>query len=237
MNLHEYQAKALFEAYGMPVPSHYVAYTAIAAKEAAEKLATDTVVVRAQIHASGRGMAGGVKLVDTPREAEDYAKAILGTRLITANTDERGQPVNAVIVEETCDIDKELYVSMSIDRQNNRATVTVSTEGGMDMTSVAVDAPEKLLRTSVDMSTGWVADHCSELAAALRLKEALIPQFSTLLSNMCKLIDAKDLLSVEINPLVITRSAALVCLDAKVCVDDDSLHRHQDLQALRDHSQ
>ena len=146
MNLHEYQAKALFKAYGMPVPNNIVATTAADAKKAAEKLTTDKVVVKAQVHAGGRGKAGGVKLVDTPNEAEDYAASMLGTNLVTYQTDAKGQPVNTILVEETCDIANELYLGMVIDRASQRVVVMASTEGGMEIETVAHETPEKILK-------------------------------------------------------------------------------------------
>jgi len=237
MNLHEYQAKALFEEYGIPVLDHYVAHTPSAAKDAAEKLPTETVVVKAQIRADGRGSAGGVKLVDTPREAEDYAVVMLGTHLVTVHTEEQGQRVDAVLVEETCDIDKELYLSMSIDKARGQYTLTVSTEGGSNIRRVARETPEKLLKLSLDLCEGIVEEYCAELVSALRLHADLSAQFVALLNNLHRLVVTKDLVSVEIDPLVVTRSTELVCVGAKVIVDETMLNQHPDLQAMRSEAQ
>ncbi len=230
MDLHEYQAKALFNSYGLPVLEHHVAHTAAAAKEAAEKLTTETVVVKAQILAEGRAHAGGVKLVDTPREAEDYANAILGTHLVTAYTDEKGQQVNAVIVEETCDIDKELCLSMSVDEKLGLGSLSVSAESDSNIQSGAKSDVDNAFELSLDLSNGLKIEHCQQLVDVLRLHADLMPQFSELLSNLHQLMKAKDLLSVDIKPLVVTRSASLICLGAKVHANDAKVHQHADLQ-------
>lgn len=237
MNLHEYQAKALFAEYGMPVPSHKIASTPEEARKAAESLSTDRVVVKAQVHAGGRGKAGGVKLVDTPREAEDYAKSMLGTNLVTYQTDAAGQPVNTVLVEETCDIANELYLGMVIDRASQRVVVMASTEGGMEIETVAHETPEKILKAELNPLVGLMPYQCREIAFGLGLKGAQIKQFSSLLTGLCKLFVEKDLALVEINPLVITGSDDLICLDGKINVDGNAMYRHPDLDALRDKSQ
>ena len=237
MNLHEYQAKALFARYGMPVPNNLVATTPAEAREAAEKLTTDKVVVKAQVHAGGRGKAGGVKLVDTPREAEDYAESMLGTNLVTFQTDERGQPVNSVLVEETCDIADELYLGMVIDRASRRAVVMASTEGGMDIEAVAHDTPEKILKAAVNPLVGIMPYQCRELAFGLGLKGDQIKQFSKLLTGLGRAFVEEDLALVEINPLVVTSGGDLVCLDGKINVDGNALYRHKDLSELQDKTQ
>lgn len=237
MNLHEYQAKALFKAYGMPVPNYIVANTAEKTRLAAEKLGTDTVVVKAQVHGGGRGKAGGVKLVDTPREAEDYAKAMLGTRLVTAHSNACGQPVNLMLVEETCDVGVELYLSVVIDATSSHVVVMASTEGGVDIKKVASERPEKIMTATFDPQAGISPDQCHDLANDLGLTGTQLAQFKPLLTGLCKLFVEKDLALVEINPLVVTRSGELVCLDGKINVDSNALHRHNDLQALRDKSQ
>jgi len=237
MNLHEYQAKALFKEYGMPVPNNIVASTAEEARLAAEKLATDKVVVKAQVHAGGRGKAGGVKLVDTPREAEDYAKSMLGTSLVTIQTDAAGQPINTVLVEETCNIDNELYLGMVIDRASQRVVVMASTEGGMEIEQVAHDTPEKILKAELNPLVGVMPYQCRELAFGLGLEGGQIKQFTQLLSGLCKLFVDKDMALVEINPLVVTTDGDLICLDGKINIDGNALYRHKDLDALRDKTQ
>lgn len=237
MNLHEYQAKALFKEYGMPVPNNIVASTGEEARKAAEKLSTEKVVVKAQVHAGGRGKAGGVKLVDTPREAEDYAKSMLGTHLVTIQTDAAGQPVNTVLVEETCNIDNELYLGMVIDRASQRVVVMASTEGGMEIEQVAHDTPEKILKAELNPLVGVMPYQCRELAFGLGLTGGQIKQFTQLLTGLCKLFVDKDLALVEINPLVVTKEGDLVCLDGKINIDGNALYRHKDLIALQDKSQ
>ena len=237
MNLHEYQAKALFKAYGMPVPNNIVATTAADAKKAAEKLTTDKVVVKAQVHAGGRGKAGGVKLVDTPNEAEDYAASMLGTNLVTYQTDAKGQPVNTVLVEETCDIANELYLGMVIDRASQRVVVMASTEGGMEIETVAHETPEKILKAEVNPLLGIMPYQCRELAFGLGFSGAQVKQFTSLLTGLVKLFHDKDLALVEINPLVVTGSGDLICLDGKINIDSNAMYRNKDLEELRDKSQ
>ena len=237
MNLHEYQAKALFKAYGMPVPNNIVATTAADAKKAAEKLTTDKVVVKAQVHAGGRGKAGGVKLVDTPNEAEDYAASMLGTNLVTYQTDATGQPVNTILVEETCDIANELYLGMVIDRASQRVVVMASTVGGMEIETVAHETPEKILKAEVNPLLGIMPYQCRELAFGLGFTGGQVKQFTSLLTGLVKLFHDKDLALVEINPLVITGSGDLICLDGKINIDSNAMYRNKDLEELRDKSQ
>lgn len=237
MNLHEYQAKALFKAYGMPVPKNIVANTSEEARFAAEKLGTEKCVVKAQVRAGGRVKAGGVKLVDTPREAEDYAKSMLGTRLVTVETDAAGQPVNAVLVEETCDIDIEMYLSVAVDRNSERVVVKASTEGGMDIDQVAHDTPEEILKLELNPQVGIMPEQCRELASGLGFSAEQTLQFTQLLTGLCRLFIDKDLSLVEINPLVITKAGDLICLDGKIIIDGEALNRHSDLEALCDSSQ
>ena len=237
MNLHEYQAKALFAEYGMPVPNNLVASTPEEAKAAAEKLTTDKVVVKAQVHAGGRGKAGGVKLVDTPAEAAEFAKSLLGTNLVTIQTDAGGQPINTVLVEETSNIESELYLGMVIDRASQRVVVMASTEGGMDIETVAHDTPEKILKAAINPLVGIMPYQCRELAFGLGLKGKQIKQFGSLLTGLCKLFVEKDLALVEINPLVITKEEDLICLDGKINIDGNALYRHPELIELQDKSQ
>ena len=237
MNLHEHQAKALFRDYGMPVPNNLVASTPDEARQAAEKLSTDKVVVKAQVHAGGRGKAGGVKLVDTPREAADYAESMLGTHLVTIQTDAGGQPVNTVLVEETCDIADELYLGMVIDRGSQRVVVMASTEGGMEIEKVAHETPEKILKATLNPLVGLMPYQARELAFGLGLKGEQIKQFGKLLAGLCKLFVEKDLSLVEINPLVVTSGGDLICLDGKINIDGNAMYRHKDLVELRDKSQ
>jgi succinyl-CoA synthetase beta subunit len=237
MNLHEYQAKSLFKAYGMPVPESIVASSAAEALSAAEKLPTDKVVVKAQVHAGGRGKAGGVKLVDTPREAADYAETMLGTNLVTIQTDADGQPINIVLVEETCNIANELYLGVVIDRASQRVVVMASTEGGMEIEQVAHDTPEKILRSEINPLVGIMPYQCRELAFGLGLAGNQIKQFTKLLTGLSKLFVDKDLALVEINPLVVTTEGDLICLDGKINIDGNAMYRHPELEEMQDKSQ
>jgi len=237
MNLHEYQAKALFKSYGMPVPESIVATTADEVAEAMGKLSTPKVVVKAQVHAGGRGKAGGVKLVDTADEARDYAKGLIGTNLVTYQTDAAGQPINFMLVEETCDIGEELYLGMVIDRASQRVVIMASTEGGMEIEKVAHETPEKILKATLDPLVGLMPYQSRELAFGLGFNKEQMKQFSKLLGGLCNLFVEKDLALVEINPLVITKGGDLLCLDGKINIDGNALYRHKDLEELRDKSQ
>lgn len=237
MNLHEYQSKALFREYGMPTPVGKVAKTAEEAKAAAESLSTDKVVVKAQVHAGGRGKAGGVKLFDNSTDAAAFADSLLGTHLVTFQTDANGQPVNTIFVEETCDIDRELYLSAVLDRSSRRIVIMASTEGGMDIEEVAAETPEKILKAEVDPLVGVMPYQCRDIAFSMGLEGKQIKQFSTILMGLAKLFKEKDLALVEINPLVVTQQGDLLCLDGKIGVDGSALYRHPELAELRDDSQ
>jgi succinyl-CoA synthetase beta subunit len=237
MNLHEYQAKALFADYGLPIPVGRMATTADEVEKIAATLATKRVVVKAQVHAGGRGKAGGVKLFDNAREAGQFASEVLGTRLITFQTDANGQPINRLLVEEVCNIERELYLSAVLDRSARRVTLMASTEGGMNIEEVAATAPEKILKVKINPITGVMPFQCRELAFGLGLKGAQIKQFGQILMGLGKLFIEKDLSLVEINPLVVTTEGSLLCLDGKINVDGSALFRHPELVALQDESQ
>jgi len=237
MNLHEYQSKQLFSQYGMPVPRHIVVTSAEEAGKAAAELGNGKVVVKVQVHAGGRGKAGGVKLVNTEAEAADYARSLLGTNLVTIQTDANGQPVNTMMVEEICEIASELYLGMIIDRVSQRVVVMASTEGGMEIEKVAHDTPEKILKQTINPLVGIMPYQCRELAFGLGLEGEQVKQFSKLLTGLHNLFIEKDLALVEINPLVITGSGDLLCLDGKINIDGNALYRHKDLVQMRDKSQ
>ncbi|PID46160.1 MAG: ADP-forming succinate--CoA ligase subunit beta [Proteobacteria bacterium] len=237
MNLHEYQAKALFREYGIPTPVGYIGKTVEEVKAAAEKISTPKKVVKAQVHAGGRGKAGGVKLFDSADEAAEFAGSLLGTNLVTFQTDAKGQPVNTIYVEETSDIARELYLSAVLDRSSRRIVIMASTEGGMDIEEVAAKTPEKILTATVDPIVGVMPYQCRDIAFAMGLEGAQIKQFSKILIGMGKLFKEKDLSMVEVNPLVVTEQGDLLCLDGKIGVDGSALYRHPDLEALRDMSQ
>ena len=237
MNLHEYQAKAVFSQYGLPVPKGVVATTASQAEEGARTLSTPKVVVKAQVHAGGRGKAGGVKLVSSPAEAAEVAGKLLGTHLVTYQTDKNGQPVNSVLVEETCNIARELYLGAVVDRSSRRVVIMASTEGGMEIEKVAHDTPEKILKVTMDPLVGIMPYQARELSFGLGLDANQMKQFTSLLVNFGKMFVEKDLSLVEVNPLVVTAEGNLLCLDGKVNVDGNALYRQPELVAMRDKSQ
>lgn len=237
MNLHEYQSKALFRDYGIAVPNGLIAHTGDEAVSAMGKLSTPKVVVKAQVHAGGRGKAGGVKLVNSANEAREYASSILGTQLVTFQTDANGQPVNTVLVEETCEIATELYLGAVLDRAKRRVVIMASTEGGVEIEKVAQETPEKILRATIDPLVGVMPYQCRELAFGLGLSGGQIKQFTKLLTGLGKLFVEKDLALVEVNPLVITGNGDLLCLDGKINIDSNALYRHPELMAMRDKSQ
>jgi len=237
MNLHEYQSKHLFQQYGMPVPKNRVVSSAGDVSAALDALDTDRWVVKAQVHAGGRGKAGGVKLTDNKNEVAHFVGEMLGTNLVTFQTDENGQPINHVLIEETCNIERELYLGAVIDRATRRVVVMASTEGGVEIEKVAEDTPEKILRTTVDPMLGLMPYQCRKLAFGMGLHGDQIKQFTKLLAGLAKLFIDKDLGLVEINPLVVTKEGNLLCLDGKINVDDNAIYRQAELMEMRDASQ
>src|SRR3990167_1879508 len=237
MNLHEYQAKKLCEKYGLPVSKGEVASTVEAALEIAGRMKTPRYVVKAQVHAGGRGKAGGVKLVATKEEAVEVAKSLLGKNLVTYQTTAAGQPVHQVLIEEPCDIEKELYLGAVIDRSKQRIVFMASTEGGVEIEKVAEKMPEKILTITVDPIVGVMPYQARQLAFALGLKDDQIKEFNKLLLGLGKIFEASDFSLLEINPLVVTKQGHLLCLDAKVNIDDNALYRQPEIREMRDASQ
>lgn len=237
MNLHEYQAKQLFASYDLPVPNGAVAYNAEDALQVTSQLTTDRWVVKAQVHAGGRGKAGGVKLVSSKEELTAAVKALLGTRLVTYQTDARGQPVNAVLIEETCDIERELYLGAVVDRATRRVVIMASTEGGVEIEKVAEETPEKIFKVIVDPLVGVMPFQCREVAFKLGLKDDQIRQFTHLMMGLGKMFVECDLSLLEINPLVVTKAGQLICLDGKINIDGNALYRQPQLKGMRDKSQ
>ena len=237
MNLHEYQAKEIFRSYGIPVPAGKVAGTPAQAVEAAQALGGTVWVVKAQVHAGGRGKAGGVKLareIDTVRTA---AERMLGKPLVTQQTGPEGLPVERVYVESGSDIAHELYLSITLDREHGRVAFVASVAGGMDIEAVAHETPEKILTATIHPAAGFGAHQARELAFGLGLAGAQVGQFQALAAALYRLYLEKDLSLVEINPLIVSREGALVALDAKINIDDNALFRHPELAKLRDASQ
>ena len=237
MNLHEYQGKALFAEYGLPVSSGHAVDTPEEAVKAAQQIGGDMWVVKAQVHAGGRGKAGGVKLVKTTDEVRDFAHSWLGKNLVTYQTDEKGQPVTKILVETCTDIAEELYLGAVLDRATQRIVFMASTEGGVEIEKVAEETPEKILKAEIDPLTGPQPYQGRELAFKLGLKGVQINQFVKIFVGLANLFKDKDLALIEVNPLVITDEGNLHCLDAKVVVDSNALYRHDDLQGMRDPSQ
>jgi succinyl-CoA synthetase beta subunit len=237
MNLHEYQAKQLLAEYGLPVPAGEVARNVEEALLIADRLSTKRWVVKAQVHAGGRGKAGGVKIVSTKEELADAAKGMLGTRLVTYQTTEAGQPVAQVLVEEPCDIDKELYLGAVIDRAKQRVVIMASTEGGVEIEKVAEKTPEKILYVVVDPLIGVQPFQARDLSFSLGLKGDQIKQFTKILLGLGQMFIDYDFSLLEINPLVITKQGDLLCLDGKINIDDNALYRQPKLREMRDTTQ
>jgi len=237
MNLHEYQGKQLFAEYGLPVSKGIAVDTPEAAAEAANTIGGDKWVVKAQVHAGGRGKAGGVKLVDSPAEAQEFAANWLGKNLVTYQTDENGQPVSRILVETCTDIANELYLGAVVDRSSRRIVFMASTEGGVEIETVAEETPEKILKATIDPLTGAQPYQGRELAFKLGLKGVQVKQFVNIFLGLAKMFQEKELALLEINPLVITDEGNLHCLDAKVAIDGNAVYRHKDLQEMHDPSQ
>ncbi len=237
MNLHEYQAKQLLASYGVPVSRGEVAINVEEALIMADKLGTPRWVVKAQVHAGGRGKAGGVKLVSTKDEVANITRSLLGKNLVTYQTTAEGQPVHKVLIEEPCDIEKELYLGAVIDRSKQRIVFMASTEGGVEIEKIAEKTPEKILTITVDPLVGVMPYQGRDLAFALNLRGDQVKQFVNLLMGLGKMFQEKDLSLLEINPLVITKQGNLICLDAKISIDDSALYRQPELRTMRDASQ
>jgi succinyl-CoA synthetase beta subunit len=234
MNIHEYQAKQLLAKYGVAVPNGKVAYTAPEAEAVAKELGGPVWVVKAQIHAGGRGKGGGVKVVKSVEDVRDTANAMLGMQLITHQTGPQGKEVKRVYIEEGCDIARELYISYLIDRATSRITIMASTEGGMDIEEVAAKTPEKILTITIDPATGMQAFHARRVAFGLGLEGKQVGAAVKLMLGMYAAFNALDASMMEINPLVVTGEGAVMALDAKMNFDDNALFRQKDVAELRD---
>lgn len=237
MNLHEYQGKQLFAQYGLPVSKGVAAATVAEAVAAADIIGGDKFVVKAQVHAGGRGKAGGVKLVSNKAEIEAFAKKWLGNRLVTYQTDEKGQPVSRILVEPCTDIAQELYLGAVVDRSSRRIVFMASTEGGVEIEKVAEETPEKILKATIDPLTGAQPYQARDLAFKLGLEGKQIKQFTEIFLGLAKMFQEKDLALLEVNPLVITPAGDLHCLDAKIVLDGNALYRHPELSAMNDPTQ
>lgn len=237
MNLHEFQGKELFAQYNLPVSTSRVIYEAEDAHMACRDIGGSKWVVKAQVHAGGRGKAGGVELVDTPEDAVLFAKKWLGKRLVTYQTDKKGQLVNSILVEECTDISEELYLSAVIDRDSQRVVFIGSSEGGVNIEDVAKNSPEKIIYEPIDPLCGAQGFQARKIAKVLKLNNEQTKQFTPMLKNLMKLFVEKDLSLLEINPLVITSGGLLHCLDAKINIDSNALYRQPDIAEMHDPSQ
>ena len=234
MNIHEHQAKALLAGFGVPVPRGEAAFTVDEAVTAAEALGGPVWVVKAQIHAGGRGKAGGVKVVSSLDDVRQTADTILGKTLVTHQTGPQGREVKRLYIEEGCDIGDELYLSLLVDRGSSRVTIIASSEGGMDIEEVAASQPEKILSVDIDPATGLQPHHCRRLANVMGISGATAKQLPKFLAGLVDAFTTLDASLVEINPLVVTGSGDLLALDAKMSFDDNALYRHADVMELRD---
>ena len=237
MNLHEYQAKQLFAEYGLPVSVGFACETPAEAAAAADKIGGNEWVVKAQVHAGGRGKAGGVKLVSSKEEIKAFAEKWLGKNLVTYQTDKNGQPVSKILVEACTDIDQELYLGAVVDRGSRRIVFMASTEGGVEIEKVAHETPEKILRATIDPLVGPQPFQAREMAFKLGLAGDQIKQFTKIFLGLAKMFVERDLALLEINPLVVTTEGNLHCLDAKLNIDGNALYRQPALKEMHDPSQ
>ena len=237
MNLHEYQGKLLFAQYNLPVSKGEVIFSANDAIEACNKIGGSKWVVKAQVHAGGRGKAGGVELIESPDQAVEFSKKWLGKRLITYQTDKKGQLVNSILIEECTEIAKELYLSAVIDRDSQQIVFIGSSEGGVNIEDVAKNSPEKIIYKGIDSNNSNIEDDAISIAKVLKLNDDQTKQFIPMIQNLFQLFIEKDLSLLEINPLVITEQGNLHCLDAKINIDSNALYRQPDIQEMHDETQ
>lgn len=237
MNLHEYQAKQLFKQYALPVSNGIAVDSPKAAFEAAGQIEGSKWVVKTQVHAGGRGKAGGVKVVGSRQEVKEFALKWLGKNMVTFQTDEKGQPVSKIYIEECSDIDQELYLGAVVDRSTQRVVFMASTEGGVDIEKVAHETPQKIHKAVIDPLTGAMPFQARELAYKLNLNGKAVKQFTHIFLQLGKLFHDLDLALLEINPLVITKSGDLLCLDAKINIDGNAIYRHANLREMHDSTQ
>jgi succinyl-CoA synthetase beta subunit len=234
MNIHEFQAKQVLGRFGVPVPKGQPASTADEAAAAFSALGQPKAVIKAQIHAGGRGKAGGVKLISSAEEAREFATRLLGKPLVTHQTGPEGRVVRRVYVEEASQVARELYLGMVVDRKAEAVAVIASTEGGMEIEEVAAKTPEKIITDPIDPLLGMAPFQARRIAFALGLKDKQVGQFATLLGALYRAFVETDAALIEINPLVVTTDGRVICLDAKISFDDNGLFRHPDIRELRD---
>lgn len=237
MNLHEYQSKALFAQYGIPVPEGQVATAPAAARAAAEALGGDLWVVKAQVHAGGRGKAGGVKLARSVDEVREHAQGMLGRRLVTHQSGPEGLPIDKVYVEQGSDIDRELYLSMLVDRSQEKVVIMASAAGGVDIEEVAANTPEQIVTVAIHPATGLQPFQARRIGFGLGLDKTQRRELEDILIKLVKLFDESDASLVEINPLIVTKAGHVMALDGKINIEDNALFRQSALEAMADHAQ
>ncbi|MFL2720478.1 MAG: ADP-forming succinate--CoA ligase subunit beta [Gammaproteobacteria bacterium] len=237
MNLHEYQGKLLFAKYNLPVSKGEIIFNSNDAIEACNKIGGSKWVVKAQVHAGGRGKAGGVELIESTDQAVKFSKKWLGKRLVTYQTDKKGQLVNSILIEECTEIAKELYLSAVIDRDSQQIVFIGSSEGGVNIEDVAQNSPEKIIYKGIDANNSSLEDDAISIAKVLKLNDDQTNQFIPMIQNLFQLFIEKDLSLLEINPLVITEQGNLHCLDAKINIDSNALYRQPDVQEMHDETQ
>jgi succinyl-CoA synthetase beta subunit len=237
LNLHEYQAKTLFKEYDIPTTNFVVVDSPDDVENKVKQLETNKWVAKAQVHAGGRGKAGGVRVLDSIEEIENFVKYWIGKNLITYQTDEIGQPVSIILIEECTNIIKELYLGIVIDRSSQSIVVMASPDGGVDIEAIAENSPERVFKVSIDLIAGPKREDALFLAKGLALSDEQVEQFVKIFNNLVQLFIDKDLALVEINPLIIDESEKLKCLDGKINVDSNALYRQQDILKMRDTSQ
>ena len=237
MNLHEYQGKSLFAQYNLPVSKGRVIFNAEDAENACNEIGGSKWVVKTQVHAGGRGKAGGVELIDKAELATKFAEKWLGKRLVTYQTDENGQLVNSILIEECMDISTELYLSAVVDRESQKIVFIGSSEGGVNIEDVAKNFPEKIIYQGIDLETSNIEEDATNIAKVLKLNDSQTKQFTPMIENLLRLFVEKDLSLLEINPLVINKNGDLHCLDAKINIDSNALFRQKELQEMHDPTQ
>lgn len=237
MNLHEYQAKNLFKKYGIPTTTGKLLTHSSQLDDILNTLGEENLVIKAQVHAGGRGKSGGVVLTKDKKEAKEAVNRLLGSRLVTYQTTSQGQPVNSIYIEKPCDIDKQLYLAFIIDRSSQRVTIMTSIEGGVEIEEVAKNDPKKIMKNKINPVVGIMPYQCRQIAFDLGLDDNQVQQMIPLLQNMYKMFLDNDLSLIEVNPLVITKQGDLICLDGKVQVDNSALYRQKKLNEIRDETQ
>jgi succinyl-CoA synthetase beta subunit len=237
LNLHEYQSKALFAEFGIPVPEGRVVSTPEKAAEVAKKLGGELWVVKAQVHAGGRGRAGGIRAARSLEEVTQYAGSLLGERLVTHQSGNKGLPIDKVYVEVGSDIDRELYLSLLVDRAQERVVIVASAAGGMDIEEIAASTPQKILTVAIDPKVGFCVDQARDMGFGLGLGEDQVTELESILARLVKLVHKCDASLVEINPLIINSEGRFIALDGKISIEDNALFRQKRLEVLRDTAQ